>query len=120
MWTREIYRPIILMMGNFHTICNLLSIIGKLFGDSGLRDLIVESGAIAEGSVNKVLEGRQYNRGVRVHKLVYEACMRIIWTTFQEWLRERYPEFFSEMEEIVDDMPQYIKSLIEDTTSVIQ
>jgi len=70
LWTRpQIYDSIIPVMGNFHTICNLLLIIGKLFGNSGLRDLAVESGTIAEGSIRKVLEGRQYNRGVRLHKL---------------------------------------------------
>ena len=74
------------MMGNFHVICNLLSIIGKLFRDAGLRDLAVEAGVIAEGSIDKVLDGKQYNRRVRIHKLVYEAFMRLIWAEFLEWL----------------------------------
>ena len=34
------------------SICNLLSTIGILFADAGLRDLAVESGVIAEGSIN--------------------------------------------------------------------
>ena len=55
------------------TISNLMSIIGKMFGDAGLRDL-------AEGSINKVLEGKQYNRAVRLHKLTHEALMRIAWS----------------------------------------
>ena len=66
-----------LMLENFHSICNLLSTIGKLFGDAGLRDLAVESGVIAEGSINKILDGKQYNRAVRLHKLTYEALMRL-------------------------------------------
>jgi len=65
------YGSIVLMLGNFHVMCNFLSIIGKLFGDAGLRDLAVEAGVIAEGSINKVLEGKQYNRAVRFHKLTY-------------------------------------------------
>ena len=48
------YENIILMMGNFHTICNFLSTIGKLFGEAGLRDLTIESGVIAQGSIRKV------------------------------------------------------------------
>lgn len=59
------FNSIILMMGNFHVICNLLSIIGKFFRDAGLRDLAVQAGVIAEGSIDKVLDGKQYNRGVR-------------------------------------------------------
>ena len=80
------FEKVILMMGNFHVICNMLSIIGKLFRDAGLRDLAVESGVIAEGSIDKVLDGRQYNRGVRLHKLTYEAMMRLVWRSFLEWL----------------------------------
>ena len=39
---------LVLCMGMLHTVCNLLSIIGKRFCDAGLRDLGVESGVIAE------------------------------------------------------------------------
>ena len=60
-------------MGVFHTECTLLSIIWKRFQDAGLRDVFIESGVIAEGSVTAVLEGRRYNRAVRFHKLMYEA-----------------------------------------------
>ena len=64
-------------MGVFYTACTLLSIIGKRFQDAGLRDLSVESGAIAEGSVAGVLDGRRYNCGVRLHKIMHEARMRL-------------------------------------------
>ena len=64
-------------MGVFYTACTLLSIIGKRFQDAGLRDLCVESGAIVEGSVAGVLDGRRYNRGVRLHKIMHEALMRL-------------------------------------------
>ena len=40
-----------------------------MFGSAGLRDLAVESGVIAEGSIDKLLERKQYNRAVRLHKL---------------------------------------------------
>ncbi|CAM1326887.1 Uncharacterised protein r2_g3585 [Pycnogonum litorale] len=80
------------MMGNFHTICNFMSSIGKMFGDAGLRDVAVESGVIAEGSINRVLEGKQYNRAVRLHKLMYEALMRLIWKGFQVWIESNHPD----------------------------
>ena len=63
----------------FHTIYVLLSIIGKRFGPAGLRDIIIESGVIEEGSVEALLNGKAYNRAVRFHKLMYEACMRLVW-----------------------------------------
>lgn len=72
----EHFRDIIARMGAFHTFCTLLGIIGKRFQDAGLRDLCVESQLISERSVSGVMEGRKYNRAVRLHKLVYEALMR--------------------------------------------
>ena len=84
------FENVILRMGVFHTICVLLGIIGKRFKDAGLRDLCVEAQVIAEGSVSGVLEGRRYNRAVRLHKLVYEALMRQAWAGFQTWIEENH------------------------------
>ena len=82
-WKHKLkFENFVLMMGNFHIICNLLSIIDKLFCDAGLRELAVQSGVIAEGSIDKVLDGRQYNREVQLHKLTYEAMMRLVWSGF--------------------------------------
>ena len=81
-------------LGAFHTISCLLSVIGKRFSPAGLRDVIIESGVIEEGSVDGVLNGKAYNRAVRFHKLMYEACMRLIWTGFIDWLEEEnVPEY---------------------------
>ena len=78
-------------MGVFHTVCALLSIIGKRFQDAGLRDIGIESGVIADGSATGVLKGRKYNRAVRFHKLMYEALQRLIWKGFQTWIEEKVP-----------------------------
>ena len=68
---REQFEDLVLRMGVFHTICTFLSVIGKRFQDASLRDLIIESGVNAEGSVSGVLEGRTYNRAIRFHKHVF-------------------------------------------------
>ena len=65
---------------------------GKLFADAGLRDLAEESGVIAEGSINKVLYGKQYNRAVRLHKLTYETLMILASSGFEEWLEANHAE----------------------------
>jgi hypothetical protein len=38
--------------------------------------VLIQSGVIAEGSVDKALSGKMYNRGVRLYKLAYEAITR--------------------------------------------
>ena len=82
---RDTFSEVIPRMGTFHTLCTLLNIIGKRFQDAGLRDLCIESGVNAEGSVEKLLLGKQYNRAVRFHKLLYEALQRLAWIGFVEF-----------------------------------
>ena len=55
---------------------------GKRFLPAGLRDVIIESFLIEEGSVDGILTGKAYNRTVRFHKLMCEDCMRLIWIGF--------------------------------------
>ena len=75
----DLFKHVVSRMGVFHTICNLLRIIGKRFADAGLKDLCIESGVVAEGSVNGVLQGRMYNRAVRFHKFLFEALLHLAW-----------------------------------------
>ena len=113
-WKHQIqFQDIVLMMGNFHIICNLSSIIGKMFGSAGLRDLAVESGVIAEGSIDKVLEGKQYNRAVRLHKLTYEALLRLAWLGFIDWMETNHTsdlQNFNETLHVIRDLHENVCS----------
>jgi hypothetical protein len=39
--------------------------IGKLWGDSGLKDLLIESSVYATGSVEQMMTGKQSNSAVQ-------------------------------------------------------
>ena len=80
---KELFDGIVIMMGGFHLLLMLLGVIGSRFGDAGLRELAVQSDVVAEGSVDKSLNGKQYNRAVRLHKCVYEALMRLLLKEFE-------------------------------------
>ena len=70
-WKRqEEMNKVVIRMGAFHITCTLLAVIGKRFGDAGLADLMIESGIIGMGSVNGVLNGKQYNRAVQMNKIL--------------------------------------------------
>ncbi|XP_033475188.1 uncharacterized protein LOC117252428 [Epinephelus lanceolatus] len=88
----EKFKNIILRMGVFHTSCIFMATIGKHFADAGLRDLCVEAGVIAHGSVAGVIDGHRYNREIRLHKLLYEAFLTLAWKGFHPWLEENHPE----------------------------
>ena len=82
-----------LMPGTFHLLMMFLGAIEDKFGDAGLRDLAVQSGIISEGSVDNASDGYLYSRAVRMHKLVYEALIRILKGKFTQ------KESWSEMKE---------------------
>ena len=86
-------------MGAFHSVCNFLVTIGKIFEDTGLRDIAVESAVIAEGLIEAVLEGRQVNRTVRIHKIIYKALQRLIWKGFYSWIDKNHSEDCQKLQE---------------------
>ena len=74
--------------GGFHIALNFLALLGKKYRNSGLEDLLIESGVYAGGTRTAVMKGKSYNRAVRAHKLVMEALFRIMWQMFLDWLRK--------------------------------
>ena len=66
----------------------------KLFLPAGLRNVIIESGVIEEGLLDEILTGKDYNRTVGFQKLMYEACMRLIWKSLMDSFEEvNFPEY---------------------------
>ena len=66
------------MMGMFHTTMMYMSILSNRFKYAGLRDLLIQSSVIAEGSIDRALCGKMYKRGIRMYKLAYEALTRLL------------------------------------------
>ena len=90
-WKQDQFSNIVLHIGTFHTICVALAILGKRFGDSGLKDICIEAQIVAEGSISGVIDGRHYNCGVRAHKYRYETLMRLAWAQFLRRLESSNP-----------------------------
>lgn len=69
----------------FHTQCSYIACIGKLCCSSGLRSLLVDWGDYAAATVNQILLGKQYNRGIRRMTLLiwrFNAGMEpVTWNT---------------------------------------
>ena len=85
MWKhRDLFADMVPRLGAFHTISCLLPVIGNWFSPAGLRDVIIESGIIEERPVDGILTRKACNWTARFHKLMYEACMRLIWRAFMD------------------------------------
>ena len=81
----------------------------QTFGSAGMRDELVQSSIVSEGSVSSALRGKSYNRGIRLCKLFYEDLNRLIIAeldpeinlqkdfeatgNFSTFCREGYPQF---------------------------
>ena len=61
---RDMFENLVIMIGGFHLLMMLLGVICIRFSDAGLREIAIQSEAVAEGSIEKVLEGKNYNRAV--------------------------------------------------------
>ena len=75
----------ILRIGGFHTLSCFIASVGKLCGDGGLRDLLVDSSVYAAATVDQMLSGKQFNRAVRGLMLAYEGICSLWWVSFFRW-----------------------------------
>ena len=85
-WRRpDEFKKLIIRMGGFHIALNFLSVIGKRYSDSGFEDILVEADLYGSNTVAKIIKGKSYDRGVRAHKLMLEALLRLKWEAFCQW-----------------------------------
>ena len=81
----EDFKNLVIRMGRFHVALNFLAVIGKKFQESGIEDVLAESGLYGSNTTMALLQGKSYNRGVRAHKLMMEALLRLQWEAFCYW-----------------------------------
>ena len=100
-------------MGGFHESCIFTAVIGKRFGAAGLEDLCIEATLIEISSVESMIRGKQYNRGVRALKMVYEALKRLKLEAFERWLKDEQKNDVllnflgsSELQDLIDSVTQ--------------
>lgn len=87
-WTSEIFKErIVLKMGGLHLANNYIKAIGQHMIKTGLAEIWLESGILAEGAIAKVLNGTDYAKAMRAHKLTYQALWRILIPKFMEYLK---------------------------------
>ena len=57
-----------------------------MFQEGGLEDVSIDSGLYGSSSTMALLQGKWYNSGIRGHKLIMEALLRLKWDAFCSWL----------------------------------
>ncbi|KAK3701946.1 hypothetical protein RRG08_017837 [Elysia crispata] len=80
----ERYKNVVIHLGVFHTVLSYLGALGKLMKGSGFEDIITEADLCASGSLDKMMNGKHYNRALRVHTIMLEALERLLFTAFEQ------------------------------------
>ena len=81
----EEFKKVFNRIGGFHRATNFMGIIATIMKGDGLEDILIESNIYGASAVAKMLEGKSYNRGIRAHKVTYEALWRLKLKEFGEW-----------------------------------
>ena len=92
-WSHPLELPhLTIRLGGFHTLCTFIACIGKLRGDSGLKDLLVDSGVYAGGTVERILTGHQFHHAVRGLTMCSEVLMGRFIDAFLRWENQQHPQ----------------------------
>ena len=86
---------------------NFMGDIGTIMENSELEDLFVESGIHGSAIVAKISRGKACNRGIRAHKLAFEAVSRLKWKVFENRLNENNKiseEAYTPIKDATDDL----------------
>ena len=67
------FDDLVIRLGGMHILLTFQAVTGKMFAESGLEDLLVESNVYGSNTVSRIMHRKAHNRGVRAHKLVLEA-----------------------------------------------
>ena len=93
---RELFGDTVLMLGGFHLLMMFMGILAVRFGDAGLTGIAVQSGVIGGGSIDRAVEGKHYNRAIRMHKVICEALSALLYEKLISWISEQNQPTFSE------------------------
>ena len=76
------FKDVFIMFGAFHIEGSIFSANGKLIERSGGPCLLIESGVIAPGSMDRFLKGKMYNRCRRGHIILSTALHGLHFQSF--------------------------------------
>lgn len=104
----DVFSDIVLRLGVFHTVLNFMAVIGKRYEESGLEDLLIESGVYGSNIVMRVMRGKVYNKGIRAMKLTMEALSRLRLSALADYLGSEV-----ELDEYIENVDHLKESFVQ-------
>ena len=87
-WSQEDHSFLIPRLGGLHTSMNFMKAIGQHCEGSGLLELWVESDLLGSKTAERVLAGKDYEKGMRAHKITLQAMWSLLMPQLMEYLEE--------------------------------
>jgi hypothetical protein len=82
-WTIPEYKDkLIPRLCGLHISMNFLKVIGQHTKDCGLAEAWAEAGILGSSTIEHVMAGKAYNKGMRSHKLSFQALWRLLLPDF--------------------------------------
>ena len=100
-------------LGGFHISLNFLKVIGQHMSGCGLLEAWIECEILGEVAAQKVFAGKDYNKGMRIHKLTVQVLWRILIPFFLKFLRSRNPNLAKTLEEEIKKLGDGVQSDID-------
>lgn len=103
-WARTDHcKTLVVLLGGFHIQMTFSKVIGEHMEDSGLKDVLVESGVYDDTTASNIMDGKLWNRVFRANKLTFKALWICFWPKLKTWAEENCYDFNSDhLEELVN------------------
>ena len=76
-WSRTTeFEGVLPMEGSMHLLMSVFAVVGFLYGDAGLKNMLFESDVYARGTADRILSDKDYDRAMRALFMVDEALQR--------------------------------------------
>ena len=89
-WTRgEPWDHVHFRLGGLHS-CNMaMSTIGDHIAGSEIPEMWVNAGIVTEGVANKIMMGKDFKAGLRLHKITYQASWKFLLTQLMTFIQKK-------------------------------
>ena len=75
-------------LGSLHSSMNFMKVIGQHWDSCGLLELWTESGLLGGKTAERVLAGKDYEKGMRAHKITFQAIWACLLPQLLSYLEE--------------------------------
>ena len=107
-------------LGGMHLTMAFIASIRKLFSGGGLHNLLTVSEVYADAPVSLMLQGKQYARGIRGIRLVYEAIFHLFLSAAETFaVKNRLPWLDDETTHFIRDLENTFKMQSPETCTAV-